>query len=64
MFVGRVSWGLVLWSWWVGVEKVFWWREKARSGLCEVVEGDRLWRRLGEYGRSDRVELGRGRRPV
>ena len=45
MFVGRVSWELVLWSWWVGVVGVLWLREKARSGLCEGVEGDRLWRR-------------------
>ena len=60
--MGRVSWGSVLWSWWVGVEKDFLWREKVGSGLCEAVKGDWLWGRVGEYGRSDRGEPGRGRR--
>ena len=62
MFVRRMLWGLVLWSWWVGVVRVLWWGEKIWNGLCEVVEGGRLWRRVGEYGRSDRGEPGRGRR--
>ena len=42
--------------------RVFWWREKVRRGLCEVVEGGRLWKRVGEYGRSDRGEMGSGKR--